>query len=60
MTVGRDPTLTESGFIHKKGRPLSLGECDQLVQEYVQAIRDGGGIVNGAILSGAIQGILAA
>ena len=58
--IGREPTLEESGFIYKKGRPVSLGDCDVMVKEYIGALRKGGGIVNGAVLSGAIQGILSA
>ena len=51
-------TLEESGLIYGRKEPPKLAKCDALVREGLLAIREGWGIVNGAVFSGAIQRIL--
>ena len=45
----------------KQGRPLLLGkELDKAVQEYIEATRAVGGVINTAVVMGAAEGIVSA
>ena len=44
----------------KRGRPLSLGELDGKVQQYVRSLRRAGTPVNARIVIGAVEGIIKA
>ena len=56
--INRQNTLAEGGLVYTIKKPPKLGKCDEMVKEYIMAIRDGGGIVNCAVMSAAIQGIM--
>ena len=44
-----------------QGRPLLLGQdLDNVVQDYIEALRTAGGVVNGTIVMAAANGIIKA
>ena len=57
--TGQAPTLDESGLKYGSKKPLKLGKkVAEAVKECVFALSSGGSIISGAVISGAIHGIL--
>lgn len=59
----KDGTVPQVSSLSKKpqGRPLLIGqELDKSVQDYINAMREVGGVVNTAIVIAAANGIVAA
>ena len=44
----------------KRGRPLSLGNLDEKVQQYIRALRKAGTLVNARVVLAAAEGIVTA
>eukprot|EP00058_Branchiostoma_floridae_P006720 XP_002592208.1 hypothetical protein BRAFLDRAFT_84636 [Branchiostoma floridae] len=57
--IARQGTNDIASFPHKNvGRPLMLGDIDEVVQVFVRSTRDAGGVVNRAVIMSTAKGII--
>ena len=58
VNIGRDPTAEECGFVPAPKKQPLLGAYEKEIRETCEALRGGGSVVNGRVLSSVITSVL--